>query len=144
LFFYIRAAVDTDGDKFLDQGEAYKNKVLTEAANRLEQNVLLPMRELHEATSVHMKLVEEMYRVQREIIEGSDEKSSGTILATGLKKLIVHLMSENKQLVQRLSKLEECYNNQRELADTMLLRIYAQRNKKVRNLDIFTASTLIL
>ncbi len=100
----------------------------------MEQNVLVHIMDLHEVTTVHMKMVEEMYGVQRELVEGVEKPSlsEGSTLSLGLQRLILHLTNENRALVKRLIALENRYNYQREKVDSMLRVIYAVRNKKVR------------
>lgn len=81
-----------------------------------------------------MKMVEEMYKVQQEIIEGVDKagSSNGSTLTIGLRKLIQHLMRENQQLTKRLQKSEDRYNEQRDQADSLLRLVYTRQNRQVR------------
>lgn len=118
--------------------------MLTEAAGKLEQNVLLHINELYEATTFHMKLVEQMYEVQREIIEGQPNcDPHSRDISAGLRNLIKNLLEENLETVERLKKLEDKYNELRDKGDKALAKIFAQQ-RKVRDVDFVFPLKIVL
>ncbi len=106
---------------------------------------MLPMKELKESTSFHLHLVEQMYKTQRELIDGVavdshtnqiHQPNAALDLSKGLRPLIQQLTLDNEQLAQRMQQMETKYVQLRELTETMLCLVYA-RPRKVRFVLLF-------
>lgn len=108
--------------------------------------MILPMKELKDCTTFHLNVVEQMYKVQQELIDGRSTiaNKSGTTdknkhnnafdLSAGLRTLIKDLAEENKSLVARLEVIEAKYLTLKDQAECMLSLIYTNYPRKVSNL----------
>ena len=125
-----------------DQSEAQNKKFLLETVQLLEKNVILPMKELKECTSFHLNVVEQMYKVQQELIDGrsnntkfgndkTKHNNNAFDLSAGLRNLIKDLAEENKSLVARLEVIESKYFTLKDQAECMLSLIYTNYPRKV-------------
>lgn len=110
--------------------------MLLEAAQRLERDVLVPLNELAQTTLFSYEMVQETYRSQLDILEGSSTASSvatttapsGT-LSQGLRKLVHSLEGDHDALSERVRKIQDKFASQRELAERLLACAVSQRNK---------------
>lgn len=121
----------------LSKSDAQNKKFLLETVQLLEKNVILPMKELKDSILFHVNVVEQMYKLQQEMIEGRSSNSNSDNnnnhvqdLSTGLRGIIKSLMQENESIVQRLLKVEEKYQVLKDTTEAMLTVVYS-RPKKV-------------
>jgi hypothetical protein len=133
----------------LEQSDAQRKKLLTEAAQQLESNVLIHMKELNESTAFHFELVQQAFDVQRDIIEGQNNSNNNNSsrggdgvrgLSLGLRQLIQRLLKDTKELIERLTAADVQYNVLLEGANAGLRLIYT--NKPVCDLLLLTAMSL--
>jgi hypothetical protein len=115
------------------QPSPHNKKVLLEAAQRLERDVLVPLNELAQTTLFSYEMVQETYRSQHEFLEGASAGStgagSGALSQQGVRKLLHSLEEGHGAQIQRLNKIQEKFSAQKDLAERLLTCAISQRNK---------------
>lgn len=118
------------------QSSSQNKKVLLEAAQKLERDVLVPLNELAQTTLFSYEMLQETYRSQVELIEGSDSNDRATggpsdvpTLSSGIKKIVASLNTEHDALAERVRKIQEKFAAQREMAERHLAFAISQRAK---------------
>lgn len=128
--FYLHVSM------FVMQSSSQNKKVLLEAAQKLERDVLVPLNELAQTTLFSYEMLQETYRSQVELIEGSDNNdraagaaSDAPTLSSGIKKIVAGLNTEHDALAERVRKIQEKFAAQRETAERHLAFAISQRAK---------------
>ena len=116
------------------QPSSQNKKILLETAQKLERDVLVPLNELAQTTLFSYELLQETYRSQVQVLEGSEDSPSSSSsepnsLSQGLKKLLVSLNSEHGVMGERVRKIQEKFAAQREKAEKYLAFAISQRDK---------------
>jgi hypothetical protein len=115
------------------QPSPHNKKVLLEAAQKLEREVLAPLNELAQTTLFSYEIVQETYRSQVEILDGNGAAaSSDRSLSQGLRSLVTSLDAEHDALSERVRKIQEKFAAQRDVAERHLAFAVSQRAKVSR------------
>lgn len=126
-----------DADKNKAEVDAINSRVLDQAALQVQRDVILPMKELLNATKFHFELVQETRAAQLEALLGArsgsgapaEPQSSQPLLSLGIKRLLTSLEEEQQLLVRRISAMKEKYEHQREAAEKFLTFAISQTTK---------------
>lgn len=108
--------------------------MLLETAQKLEQNVLVPLNELAQTTLFSYEMLQETYRAQVLVLEGPEEGAQPPVgtpssLSQGLNKLLVDVSAEHTVMDERVRKIQEKFVAQREKAEKYLAFAVSQREK---------------
>lgn len=104
------------------------------------------MMELNQSTTFHFDILQETLRSQMQIIEGppqtaarprGGDNSQDASLSTGLTSLIAKLTTDHDELVQRVKRITERLELQRENAELQLALAISQRPKMTRAEQIY-------
>jgi hypothetical protein len=91
--------------------------------------VLVPLNELAQTTLFSYEMLQETYRSQVQVLEGSEAEGSDGSLSQGLKKLIVNLNSDHEAMEERVRKIQNKFAEQREKAERFLAFAVTKREK---------------
>eukprot|EP01034_Spumella_vulgaris_P025349 gene25349-31795_t len=134
----LRIATGLKNMPVIESKTTDNKKILIEAAQNLERDVVLPMNELSQSTLFHFDILQETLRSQVQILEGPADATAGAkkgdevSLNTGLKNLIANLATEHEALVQRVERITEKMHQQKENAEMHLSLAMNQRSKLTR------------
>jgi len=125
------------------QSSSQNKKVLLEVAEKVERDVLIPINELAQSTAFSFQLLQEAYKSQAEVLEGSidvdvdaDSTSDGKpqgigndSLSIGLKNLIGRLNASHGELRDRVGLIQDAFDRQKASLEHLVAKAMQKRNK---------------
>lgn len=126
-------------------------------AEKVERDVLIPINELAQSTAFSFQLLQEAYKSQAEVLEGSidvdaDSTSDGKpqgigndSLSIGLKNLIGRLNASHGELRGRVGLIQDAFDRQKASLEHLVAKAMQKRNKVIvayRAVSISSTSTL--
>ena len=128
-------------------------------AEKVERDVLIPINELAQSTAFGFQLLQEAYKSQAEVLEGSidvdvdaDSTSDGKpqgigndSLSIGLKNLIGRLNASHGELRGRVGLIQDAFDRQKASLEHLVAKAMQKRNKVIvayRAVSISSTSTL--
>lgn len=126
-------------------------------AEKVERDVLIPINELAQSTAFSFQLLQEAYKSQAEVLEGSidvdaDSTSDGKpqgigndSLSIGLKNLIGRLNASHGELRGRVGLIQDAFDRQKASLEHLVAKAMQKRNKVIvayTELSISSTSTL--
>lgn len=117
-------------------------------AEKVERDVLIPINELAQSTTFSFQLLQEAYKSQAEVLEGSidsesvaaastDDKPQGggrgsnDSLSIGLKNLISRLNVGHDELRDRVGVIQDVFERQKASLEHLVAKAMQKRNKVI-------------
>jgi hypothetical protein len=112
-------------------------------AEKVERDVLIPINELAQSTAFSFQLLQEAYKSQTEVLEGSidvdaDSASDGKphgigndSLSIGLKNLIGRLNASHGELRGRVGLIQDVFDRQKASLEQLVAKAMQKRNKVI-------------